>query len=872
MRLRNWLAGVLMAGVAAGGAMAVEVSVSVTEPAGIARTDQPVTGGIPFKTGDVKSADDLVLVDAAGKPVPAQFTVLVKHDDGSVKWVLVDFVASVGAGETATYTLKTGGGAPQPATPLTIDETADTVTVDTGVVTFTVNKRAFRLFDGVEVDGKPVVKGSAVDLLNCELEKTEVGEGRRKETFFAPKKGGQTLQCSTAKPRRVKWEYKGPVRATLRIDGDYGCKVGEAVLAPKLSYTTRITVWAGCGAVKVQHSIRNSNPAVGYDAYIRRASLTLNLAIDAADHGKGLDWAAGGDGTVGLLVQDKHTAGIYRGPCTYTYELAGDGWRGTPYTPVFGQKVAGTQAVAEIVSKGPVLTGRRAERGALGFTQDGIFALADRAHKDSDVWFDFYAGKRDAAANKARAESFRSRLLLLAPGKHYSDVEGLATGHFGTLEDEIATYKKWGWKGADDEKKHPQKPHQPLAFVHGEMIHDVTEDDCVEGNLIQFLRTNQRGFFDYAEAWGGFYRGHAIYRNDWGTDWGVPGPTAKRAANGMGFGWYGPHWYGWPDTRMHGCHHYGRGIFEYYCMTGEVDALEAGLDLARQMTRRWDRSKPGGSIKLGRSFGRQFLTVLSAWHVTRDPQWKAIADHWAALVTKAPNWDPEIAMYRQSLGIKNSYFARPWTAGHFPKPPKGWRLRPIPKKLDAYLTENNITASYHRGGVFASDRKDTWEVTYLTQLFELSACHLAFERYARFFNSEPMSTRLVELSEGVNRHYWSPIVDYMIGSPWFGWPRKDKTLDPYEWMDDPANAKISGYATRYTTDMFARAYSITKDPTWLELAKRSWDRGSKRGYQQVKPFAAPDEVGFFAYIRGAHNNAVSECSARLFYEVVHGQK
>ena len=871
MRPRNWIASVLAMGLAVGATAGVDVAVSVTEPAGIARTDQPVTGGIPFSAGDVKSADDLVLVDAAGQPVPAQFTVLVKHGDGSVKWVLVDFVASIDAGKTAHYTLKTGGGAPKPATPLTINEADDAVTFNTGVVTFTVNKKTFGLFEDVAVNGHPVVTGSAVDLLNCELEKTEVGEGRRKTTFFAPKKGGQALECSTAAPRRVKWEYKGPVRATLRIDGDYTCKLDESVLAPTVSYTTRITAWAGCGAVKVQHSIRNSDPKVGYDAYIRRATLTLDLAIDAADQGRGLDWAAGGDGAVGVLVQDKHTAGIYRGPCTYTTKLAGDGWSGKPYTPVFGQQVAGRQAVAEIVSKGPALTGRRSERGLLGFTQDGIFALADRSHKDSDVWFDFYTGKRDAAANKARAESFRSKLLLFAEGKHYSDTEALAMGHFGTLADEIATYKKWGWTGAENQKKYPKKPHQPLAFVHCEMIHEVTEDDCVEGNLIQFLRTNERGFFDYAEAWAGFYRGHAIYRTDWGEDWGVPAPTGKRAANGLGFGWYGPHWYSWADTRMHGCHHYGRGIFEYYLITGEVDALEAGLDLARQMSAGWERKKPGQGMSLGRSFGRQFLTVLSAWHTTRDPHWKKIADHWAAAVTKAPNWRDDLKLYHQSLGIKNSYFARAWTAGHFPKPPK-WKLRPIPRKLDAFLTKNNITASYNRGRIFASDRKDTWEVTYLTQLFELSACHLAFERYARFFDNEAMKKRLVDISEGVNRHYWSDEVDYMIGSPWFGWPRKDQTLDPYEWMADSSKAKISGYATRYTADMFARAYSFTKDPKWLALAKRSWDRGSKRRYMQVKPMAGPDEVGMFAYITGAHSNAMSECSARMFYEVIHGQE
>jgi peptidoglycan/LPS O-acetylase OafA/YrhL len=43
-------------------------------------------------------------------------------------------------------------------------------------------------------------------------------------------------------------------------------------------------------------------------------------------------------------------------------------------------------------------------------------------------------------------------------------------------------------------------------------------------------------------------------------------------------GWYGPREYGWSDGRSEYCHFYGRGIFDYYCLTGDVDALEAGRD------------------------------------------------------------------------------------------------------------------------------------------------------------------------------------------------------------------------------------------------------------------------------------------------------
>ena len=65
--------------------------------------------------------------------------------------------------------------------------------------------------------------------------------------------------------------------------------------------------------------------------------------------------------------------------------------------------------------------------------------------------------------------------------------------------------------------------------------------------------------------------------------------------------------------------------------------------------------------------------------------------------------------------------------------------------------------------------------------------------------------------------------------------------------------------------------SSGKASFWCGIAiastKCSWNRGSKRLYQRTEQCAADDEVGPFAYIRGAHNNTMSECSVRLFYEV-----
>jgi hypothetical protein len=917
--MKAWWMGVAcamaMAAACAGRAMAGagwSVPVEVQEPAGVARAAEPASGGIPFKPGQVKDVADLALVTRAGEPVPAQFTKLAGYDDGSVQWALVDLVVPQLPGNGQVSCRIQPGRTVPPLNALKIAETDDRIVVDTGVLAFAVSKANFALFDEVTVGGRKVVSGGSIDLLNCELgEQKGTPEGSREVTIIAKKANGRLFPLKTGRPTRVSWEYRGPVRATLRVDGEYLGETGAGLQA-KLSYTTRITAWAGVGAVRVEHSIRNSNPADGYDAYIQRAALTLRLAFEAeaqAHEAPGEipvatlppprpveasqpllattastrprpaprpgdysakpcdDWASGADieGAFGLVVQNRHTGGIYRGPGTYLRKLMDCGWS-TSWPGLFAQSVKGREAVVEIVSPGPALTGKGTERGALGFTQDGTFVLADRSHKDSEVWFDFYAGRRDVAVNAARAAACRSKLLVVAPGECYSETETLGSGHFGTLDDEVATYQLWGWKGWDDRSKYPRLPHQPFAFVPMEWMHDVSEDDAVEGYLLQFLRTKQRGFFDWGEAFNGFFRCHAVFRCDWGERWGVPA-AAGRAERGLRFGWYGPHYYDWCDSRMHYCHQYGRGLFDYYCLTGNVDSLEAGLDLAQEMSAGYDRYKPGGEMTLGRTFGRAFNTALRAYQVTRDLQWKKVADRYAATILEASNWDAEKKVYLQSMGGWYSYFTREW-AEQVP----GNKVYVVPPRLLDYLAKNGISVSNVRGKGIAAKGDQKWEVTHLTQVFELSECHQAMERYARVMNSEPMKKRLVDLTRGIIKYYWSEKCQFMLDRGYIGWPEKDQAFDCWRWMEshdrcpnDPCGIH-SGYSTRYIADMCARAYSFSGDRYFLDWSKTCWNRGSKRLYQQDRQIASDDAVGEFAYIRGAHADTVLECSARLTYE------
>ena len=86
---------------------AVSIPVTVTEPAGSARLNEGIHSGIPFEKGAVRSTDDLILTDSGGSPVAVQFEPLSLWEDGSMRWVQLNFTETLQAGETRNYTLRT---------------------------------------------------------------------------------------------------------------------------------------------------------------------------------------------------------------------------------------------------------------------------------------------------------------------------------------------------------------------------------------------------------------------------------------------------------------------------------------------------------------------------------------------------------------------------------------------------------------------------------------------------------------------------------------------------------------------------------------------------------------------------------------------
>ncbi|MEZ6034711.1 MAG: hypothetical protein R3C17_16575 [Planctomycetaceae bacterium] len=132
-------------------AWAQPMSFHVRETAGLRRFGYPVTASLGVPEGELRSVDAVVMLDAADRPVPAQFTTMSAWPDGSVKSLDVDFTSSIGPLESATYRVDLKPDAkPVPAAGLSVSETSDEIIVSSSSIRHRIRR-----------DGKPLLSSVA---------------------------------------------------------------------------------------------------------------------------------------------------------------------------------------------------------------------------------------------------------------------------------------------------------------------------------------------------------------------------------------------------------------------------------------------------------------------------------------------------------------------------------------------------------------------------------------------------------------------------------------------------------------------------------------------------------------------------------------
>ena len=118
-----------------------------------------MTVGVPFPKGAPHDPTGVRLENADG-PVPAQTEALARWSDGSVKWLLLDFLTDALRPGTNEWLLHPdeGGARSEPGEPLQVTETADAFVVETGTATFHVSRTRLQPFTQARVGGGDVLE------------------------------------------------------------------------------------------------------------------------------------------------------------------------------------------------------------------------------------------------------------------------------------------------------------------------------------------------------------------------------------------------------------------------------------------------------------------------------------------------------------------------------------------------------------------------------------------------------------------------------------------------------------------------------------------------------------------------------------------
>jgi hypothetical protein len=228
---------------AAAAAMPLAVPLALQETAGVERRAWPASASVPLPRGRLAAPDAVWLAADERRPVPFQARALERWPDGSVRWLLLDFLADVPAGGLATYTLH-DGRPPRPSGGPTVRvrQGPDGARVlDTGALRVTLPARGTALLTDLSVGGARLPGPVALPAL-----------------AVASVPGGPPTRD------RLTVETEGPVRSELVATGRY---------PQGITWEVRVAAFAGQRFLRLEHTV--TNMADPHYAPVRSLLLTV---------------------------------------------------------------------------------------------------------------------------------------------------------------------------------------------------------------------------------------------------------------------------------------------------------------------------------------------------------------------------------------------------------------------------------------------------------------------------------------------------------------------------------------------------------------------------------------------------------------------
>jgi hypothetical protein len=232
---------------------------------------RPVTGGVPIAQGAAPEGSSFALRDQGGTVVPLQTSVLARWQDGSARWVLLDFQSQPPAGGTRTYTLLVGQDGAESQ-------------IEDGVVL-------------VDTDNGPALASGEVTVSPVDDALLQISE-RFEVAFVLTDADGQVCE---ARAESIEVEERGSLRSTLSLRGALYTPAGERVFQCRL----RASVYAGLRKIRLQPLILvDAQQGVVQKVRDLRLVLRPRRRIRTAELGGGPGWEGRPNAPVRIFQYD----------------------------------------------------------------------------------------------------------------------------------------------------------------------------------------------------------------------------------------------------------------------------------------------------------------------------------------------------------------------------------------------------------------------------------------------------------------------------------------------------------------------------------------------------------------------------------------
>lgn len=597
--------------------MQTSISLIVEESAGIDRCNEPVTFGLPLTRGLAGDGGLFLLFDQNGISIPLQTKALAYWPDKSIKWLLLDFQASVHAGAVGEFRLEVNGSGKKELFQRRInsDETAEHFRVDTGAASFFINKSIFLPFKGVRIDGN--------EILNPDKSNTLLLDSVGQE--FSP-----YIKTS-------QFETKGPLRTTLKLAGDFKSVSGEVFAA----FISRLHFYVDKALAHIEFTLLNPKAAkhpgglwdLGDPGSILFQDLSLGFGMLSPkdsriicrihEEEKGLSSPKIIESAMGFQVYQDSSGGenwqslnhvnrnnevrhSFRGFKVLEGDfLSHEGLRANPVMTVADESVSMTGVMRYFWQNFP--KAMEAENDKLIFRlfpaqYNDEHELQGGEQKTHSLYIDF----RKYENNDSAYEWPHSPLLPRANSEWYASTKAipyfisageysnnLLQGLINTVVEGDNTFfyrreliDEYGWRNfgelyADHEAVGSTGPYPRVSHYNNQY-------DAINGMLLQFLRSGDMRWYQLADQLCLHVKDIDIYHTDedrpefnngmfWHTEHYLDVETAthrcfsKRHADQRDLSSYG----GGPSLS----HNYSSGLFLHYYMTGSMSSKDAVLQL-----------------------------------------------------------------------------------------------------------------------------------------------------------------------------------------------------------------------------------------------------------------------------------------------------